>query len=325
MMRKFVVAGTIGLALVGLAMWGCDAKDLVGTDHITEEDVNFILNSTSGEFSAIGTNLQDPGSPVLQRYYTGGFFFFSNNGEPVNDFYLVLDTLSDSIMLDCVTHSNDGRMDNDHDMVYDHDTITFTCDNQSIILNRNNILYSVEFSIMGKLIHQDNDENDRGVLSVSWTGLNDDRFYKYIFITDLTNGDTLTYIETWTNGLLTLSRNDAGLTLHKETEIQDSSGRTLEINIDATLDSQDWQPGDEIVNDMDISISGSGVADLGGGKVIGLVIDSSPSVTIGICDGSDQLGVKGGTLVEELYLGDVLVKTIDITFNSDCSYTVNEQ
>ena len=320
-MRRITIAALTGLALV---VWGCSVGNIVNTDQITDEDVTFVAQNSAGETNNLAADLQDPGSPVVQRYYTGGFFVFSNDGSG-SDFYVVLDTLADSIRLTCITHSNSGRMDNDHDMVYDHDTITFDCQNQSMIVSRNGMLYGVEFSLMGQLIHQDNDDNDRATLRVQWGGINGGMFEKMLLITDMMNGDTLKYIDYSTNGMLEFSRTDSGINFMKQKMIQDSSGRSLEISIDGTVYTTTWEPGDSITADMEVSFTGSGTATMANGREIGITMTTSPTVTVGVCDGSDNVGIKGGMLTEELYVGDVKVRTVIIEFNSDCSYTVNNQ
>ncbi len=320
-MRRITIAALTGLALV---VWGCSVGNIVNTDQITDEDVAFVAQSSADETNNLAADLQDPGSPVVQRYYTGGFFVFSNDGTG-SDFYVVLDTVSDTIRLTCITHSNDGKMDNDHDMVYDHDTITFDCQNQSMIVSRDGMFYGVEFSLMGQLIHQDNDDNDRATLRVQWGGINGGMFEKMLLITDMLNGDTLKYIDHSTNGMLEFSRTDSGINFMKQKVVQDSSGRSLEISIDGTVYTTTWEPGDDITADMEVSFTGSGTATMANGREIGITMTTSPTVTVGVCDGSDNVGIKGGMLTEELYVGDVKVRTVIIEFNSDCSYTVSNQ
>ncbi len=320
-MRRFTIAALTGLALV---VWGCSVGNLVNTEQITDEDVTFVAQSSADETNNLATDLQDPGSPVVQRYYTGGFFVFSNEGTS-NDFYVVLDTVSDTIRLTCVSHSNDGRMDNDHDMVYDHDTMRFECQNQSMIVNRNGMLYGVEFTLMGQVVHEDNDDADRGTLRVQWGGLDGGMFEKMILITDMINGDTVEYVDHNTSGMIEFARSDSGINFRKQRTVQDSMGRMLEINIDGTVYTDTWEPGDSITTDMEVSFMGSGTATLANGREIGVEMSTSPTVTVGICDGSDRVGIKGGTLTEDLYVGDVKVKTVNIQFNSDCSYNINSQ
>ncbi len=320
-MRRFTIAGLAGLALM---VWGCSVGNLVNTEQITDEDVTFVAQSSADETNNLAADLQDPGSPVVQRYYTGGFFVFSND-ESAGDFYVVLDTMADSIRLTCVTHSNDGRMDNDHDMVYDHDTITFQCQNQSMIVNRNGMLYGVEFSLVGQIIHQDNDDADRGTLMVHWGGIGGGMFEKMLLITDMINGDTLEYVNHSTNGMIEFARSDSGINFRKQKMVQDSAGRNLEIAIDGVVYTDTWEPGDSITTDMEVSFMGSGTATLANGREIGVEMSTSPTVTVGICDGSDKVGIKGGALVEDLYVGDVKVRTVNIQFNSDCSYNISSQ
>jgi len=320
-MRRFTIAALTGLALV---VWGCSVGNLVDTEQITDEDVTFVAQSSADETNNLAADLQDPGSPVVQRYYTGGFFVFSNDNTG-NDFYVVLDTVSDTIRLTCISHSNDARMDNDHDMVYDNDTITFQCENQSMIVNKDGMLYGVEFSLMGQLIHQDNDDNDRATLKVEWGGIDSGLFEKKILITDLLNGDTLEYVDHSTNGMIEFARSDSGINFMKQKMVQDSAGRTLELNLNGTVYTDVWEPGDEITADMEVAIQGSGTVTLASGREVGVTMTTSPTVTVGVCDGSDNVGMKGGTLTEELYVGDVKVRTITIEFNSDCSYNISNQ
>ncbi len=320
-MRRFTIAALTGFALV---VWGCSVGNLVDTDQVTDEDVTFVAQSSADETNNLAADLQDPGSPVVQRYYTGGFFVFSNEGSG-SDFYVVLDTVSDTIRLTCISHSNDGRMDNDHDMVYDHDTITFQCQNESMIVNRNGMLYGVEFTLMGQLIHQDNDDNDRGTLRVEWGGIGGGLFEKMVLITDMMTGDTLEHIDHSTGGMIEFSRTDSGINFSKQKTIQDDDGRSLEINISGTIYTQDWEPGDEITADMEVAFNGSGTATTASGREIEVNMTTSPTVTVGVCDGSDRVGIKGGTLTEELYVGNILVRTVTIQFNSDCSYDISNQ
>ncbi len=320
-MRRFTTIALTGFALV---VWGCSVGDLVDTEQVTDDDVQFVAQSSADETNSLATDLQDPGSPVVQRYYTGGFFVFSNESNG-NDYYVVLDTLSDTIRLTCVSHSNSGRMDGDHDMVYDHDTITFQCQNQNMIVSRMGRLYGVEFTLMGQVIHEDSNDNDRGTLMVRWKGLDSDLFIKRVRITDLVDGHTVKDIDHSTGGMIEFSRTDSGIHFAKEKTIRDSSGRSLQIDIDGIVYTDVWEPGDEISADMELSFQGEGSATTASGREIRIEMTTSPTITVGVCDGSDNVGMKSGTLTEELYVGDVKVRTITIEFNSDCSYSISNQ
>ncbi len=319
-MRKLNIA----LVALGLMAWGCSNMG-VNTETVEEQDIEFVAQSTTDETSTLATDLQDPGSPVLNRYYTGGFFVwnYENNGDI--SILAFPDTLQDSVRLTCVAHRDTMPVDNDGDRVFQHDVITFNCQNQHFLVMRNGNLFDITLTLEGQITHNDQNDDDRAVFQVTWGGENTTDFHKEVLVIKNTpaGADTVMNTNVNTRGEINFDRDSMGIIFHKERFVS-SNDREFHVIMDGHILTQEWEPGNPITDDLDIEFTGSADATTTGGRTIEIQMHTDNTITIGNCEGQQRVGVKGGRIVEELYVSGVHVKTITIEFNPDCSYNMSQ-
>lgn len=324
----------IAILALGFVALGCNNLG-VNTGTIDEGDVEFVAQSTSDETSLLTTDLQDPGSPVLNRYYTGGFFVWNYEDNGGISTLAFPDTLQDSVRLTCVSHSDTMLVDNDGDRVFQHDDIIFNCQNEHFFVMRGGNLFDITLTLEGKITHNDANDNDRAVFQVTWGGVSSENFHKEVLVIKTTPSGTDTVINrnVDTHGEIRFDRDTQGITFHKERFIRDNNNRTFDININGHILTQDWEPGNPINEDMEIEFSGTGTATTASGRDIELRIHTDSTITVGVCesgqntgifDSEQRVGVKGGRVIEDLLISSTHVRTITIEFNPDCTHTITQ-
>jgi hypothetical protein len=150
-MRKLIYI----LSLWSIVALGCKRGEKVA--EIAQEDIDFAIQSIEEITQTSSNTLQDPGAPVVKRYtYNGYFLFVSDTGINLKN--------------KCVSYNPQNPTDSDGDKVYPNATITFTCDNLTDTVIKNNETYIVNYTLKGILNHLDNDTTNPFVFSVSWKG-----------------------------------------------------------------------------------------------------------------------------------------------------------
>lgn len=311
---------SLALIVVGMVVWGCGELNM-NAETVDEGDVEFVAQSTWNETNAVASSLENPGSPILDRYSTGGFFVwnYQDNGNAFPHF--LPDTLQDSVVLTCVSHSVSDPTDGDGDKVFQNDVITFDCPGQHFTVMRGGELFDIYINLRGQIAHDDQDDNDRAVFHVSWHGIDTTNFHQEILIVRSSSGDTLINRNVDTHGDIRAYRDSLGIALRVSRHVE-SDGRVFTLNLMGHLFTQNWEPGDSITSDMDAELSGNATAITASGREVSIDMYTDNTVTIGVCDGQEKVGVKGGSIVQELSVSGVHVRTITIQFNSDCTYNV---
>jgi hypothetical protein len=152
-MRKLIYI----LSIWSIVALGCKRGEKVA--EVAQEDIDFAIQSIEEITQASSNTLQDPGAPVVKRYTYNGYFLF------VSDTGINLKTK-------CVSYNppNPTDSDSDGDKVHQNAIITFTCDNLTDTVIKNNETHIVNYTLKGILNHLDNDTTNPFVFSVSWGG-----------------------------------------------------------------------------------------------------------------------------------------------------------
>ncbi len=309
-LRLMLLVGLVGV------FYSCGSSPTY--EEVAQEDIDFASNATLESSSDLSSTLEDPGSPVVDRR-VGGFGGIFVYGVGSNDYLLGGIDLSY-----CVTHSNPNRVDADGDKVFDRDTITFNCpDTSATVLDTLGRTYTVEYSINGQVIHNDENDNDPFVLSVSWGTP-----FTYNIVIKDSSGQIVYQKTRNVEGSHSFARDgasDTTILFSHERRSFDSNGREFYMLVNGTLYVPlGWYPGTPLTQSISKEFTGSGYVKTPSGRQIDFDISTTQMLVISpACQGLNARSIESGQITMNLSVSGQVIKTIVITYtNCEANVTV---
>ena len=303
-MRKFLLL--IGIFGAGL-LSSCSIRGVEVPDN---EDVQFVAQAEEEDAIAIANGIEDPGSPIVNRY--GGFFVWKY--QPKKD-----------TVIECITITGD-TVDADADRVYKDVTVIFdNCMGTDTIIRHSDTLM-VEYRVNGQIIHRDADDGNPYVFSTQWGNPFEQEVSIYkrgtrIFKRLLTTQGEITSYQT---GESSMHLN------HIATYFAvNASGRGREFHVGKSVDvdfskASEWHPGLPLTDSdtLNISFEGTGYFKKDRGTRFDIEVRTDPYIVVtGACRKPDgSLGILEGRIIKTISHASG-EKTITITFRN-CQATI---
>ncbi len=307
-MRKYLIL----MSILGAGLLVSCSREPV--ESASDEDVQFAVQAEEEDAIALANSVEDPGSPVLNRY--GGFFVW---GHP---------SRRDTMEFGCITLAGDTT-DSDGDRVFTNMTITFdNCTGVDTIIRPFDTL-TVEYRIDGQITHNDEDDSNPYVFSSGWGS----PFEQEVTISKsgveifrrllVTSGG----IQAEQTGATTMHLN------HNATffAVNIFEGKTRQLHVEKSVDvdfsrASQWHPGLELTDadTLTISFQGTGYFENPDHIRFDVEVRTDPSIIVtGACRRQDgSLGILEGRIVKRI-TSRRWEKTVIINFHN-CQATIED-
>ncbi len=211
---------------------GCKRSEKVA--EVAQEDIDFTVQSVGDITQTSSNTLQDPGAPIVKRYVYNGYFLYSFDSNGIN------------LKNKCVQYNPSDTADADNDKVYKNVRMLFNCNNRTDTVIKNGQPYVVNYTLIGTLVHDDQNESNPFIFFVSWGD-------PFKVVLKVYRNDTLiedkSYSQTGSITMDSISNNTYRLIRSINHSNKDINCRYVSINETTyvfTDQAIDWKPGDTL-------------------------------------------------------------------------------